>query len=304
MRIEQLTFFMEVAKTGSINKAAENLYVTQPGLSDSIKKMESELDLTLLNRSKTGVSLTENGKIVAQHANTILRTYTKMMQDLSMISPKHDDPQQTITIATSPLFAASILRDVIEAFNQQYPDTTIRCIEANFQDMFQCMKKKECDLGFFNSFNNDAKSLSTLPSHLTCTKLFNDDLIVCHARKSRYALKKTFSHNIIRTAKLVQFATINFPAYQNVIAVSNDIATQIDILLKGHCVTIIPKFSFHRCFAENKNLMISTISPPLSTSFYMLYRNNDEKNYGLEIFIDFFRNYLNTSMLTVDMDEI
>jgi len=99
----------QVVKTGSINKAAENLYVTQPGLSDSIKKMESELGLTLLNRSKTGVTLTENGRIVARHAVNILTAYNRMLNELKLLSDDDlDNPKETLTIATSPLFAAAL----------------------------------------------------------------------------------------------------------------------------------------------------------------------------------------------------
>ena len=121
MRIEQLTYFLEVAKTHSINKAAENLFVTQPGLSDSIKKMESELGLKLLNRSKTGVSLTESGKIVVQHAYTILEAYEDMLRDLSIVnSPEHAELKGTVTIATPPLFAASVLTDVNTLFRNRF----------------------------------------------------------------------------------------------------------------------------------------------------------------------------------------
>lgn len=48
---------------GSISKAADFLYISQPAVTKSIKKLESELGITLFNRTPKGVSLTENGKI-------------------------------------------------------------------------------------------------------------------------------------------------------------------------------------------------------------------------------------------------
>ena len=62
MRIEQLEAFVEVASSKSISIAAENLYITQPSLSRSMKLLEDELGLTLFIRSSDGVRLTDSGK--------------------------------------------------------------------------------------------------------------------------------------------------------------------------------------------------------------------------------------------------
>lgn len=48
---------------GSISKAANQLYISQPAITKAIKKLESELDIKLFNRGSKGVTLTENGKI-------------------------------------------------------------------------------------------------------------------------------------------------------------------------------------------------------------------------------------------------
>ena len=53
--------------TGSISKAASFLYISQPAITKSIKKLESELGITLFNRSPKGVKLTENGKIFFEY---------------------------------------------------------------------------------------------------------------------------------------------------------------------------------------------------------------------------------------------
>ena len=62
MRIEQLLYLSEIAKTHSISIAANNLFVSQPAISTAIKKLEEELDVTLFSRSKNGVFLTPIGE--------------------------------------------------------------------------------------------------------------------------------------------------------------------------------------------------------------------------------------------------
>ena len=59
MRIETLQYFIEVAKSKSINAAAEKLYISQPALGIAIKNLEKELGFPLFERSHNGVKLTQ-----------------------------------------------------------------------------------------------------------------------------------------------------------------------------------------------------------------------------------------------------
>ena len=56
MQIQQLTYFVAIAEQGSINKAAEKLFVTQPNLSKAISNLENELKVRIFNRTNKGVA--------------------------------------------------------------------------------------------------------------------------------------------------------------------------------------------------------------------------------------------------------
>lgn len=64
----------EIAKTGSLNKAAENLYMGQPNLSRAIKELESSLGITIFDRSAKGMVATAEGEEFLQYARKILAT--------------------------------------------------------------------------------------------------------------------------------------------------------------------------------------------------------------------------------------
>lgn len=61
LNLKHLDYFYEVARCGSITKAAQNLYMTQPALSKAIHQLEDDLNCKLLNRTIKGVSLTSQG---------------------------------------------------------------------------------------------------------------------------------------------------------------------------------------------------------------------------------------------------
>lgn len=84
MNVKHLEFFVTIAQHGSINKAAQVLYMSQPHLSHIIKDLENDVGFPLFQRTQQGVTLTEHGEQFLEHANIIL----KEMDNLKKISCK------------------------------------------------------------------------------------------------------------------------------------------------------------------------------------------------------------------------
>lgn len=78
MNIKHLKYALEVAKTGSINKAAENLYIDQPNLSRAIKELEADLNITIFERSSKGIIVTAEGERLLQYSRIILKELDEM----------------------------------------------------------------------------------------------------------------------------------------------------------------------------------------------------------------------------------
>ena len=72
MELYQLRSFAAVAELGHLTRAAEKLHISQPALSAQIKALEDELDLTLFERTSTGMTLTAAGKRLLAEADKIL----------------------------------------------------------------------------------------------------------------------------------------------------------------------------------------------------------------------------------------
>ncbi len=79
MTLQQLKYIIGISEIGSINKAAEQLYVSQPSLTAAIKDVENEFNITLFNRSNKGISLTNEGKEFVQYARQIYSQYDNLM---------------------------------------------------------------------------------------------------------------------------------------------------------------------------------------------------------------------------------
>ena len=80
MTLTQLNYFITIAETKSINKAAEKLYVSQPSLTSAVQELEKELGITLLNRSGRGVTLTNDGAEFLLYAKQLYGQYETILE--------------------------------------------------------------------------------------------------------------------------------------------------------------------------------------------------------------------------------
>ena len=80
MTIQQLNYVITISEKGSLNKAAEVLYVTQPSLTSAVRELEKELGITLFNRGGKGVTLTNDGAEFIQYARQVVTQYDRLLE--------------------------------------------------------------------------------------------------------------------------------------------------------------------------------------------------------------------------------
>ena len=97
MRKEQLFQFIEVVDCGSINKAAEKLYISQPNLSRSIHALEEDMGKALIIRNNRGVTLTPTGKMLYYYARSILNQF-QVLERLKELDAEQIYSQLSISV--------------------------------------------------------------------------------------------------------------------------------------------------------------------------------------------------------------
>lgn len=126
MDIRHLHYFLEVARQKSFTKAAQALYITQPSISKTVKNLEEELGVTLLDRYGKKVELTDAGEVFARQAQEIVTSFHNLsseLDDLMNLKKGH------IRIGLPPMIGSSFFPKVIGEFYKQYPNVTIQLFE-------------------------------------------------------------------------------------------------------------------------------------------------------------------------------
>lgn len=116
MNLLYLKYAAEVAACGSINKAAERLYIDQPNLSRSIKDLEGSLGVTLFERSARGMKLTPDGEEFLKYAKTILAEVDAMEHMFRTGEPK----KQRFSLSVP---RSCYISEAFAAFSQQFAQT-------------------------------------------------------------------------------------------------------------------------------------------------------------------------------------
>lgn len=144
MEMKQLRNFRQVAKAGSILRAAEELGMSQPALSRQLSAFESEIGAVLFVRSVRGVALTEIGQRLFKHCETILNALDLAEQD---IQDAKEVPSGVVTLGAPPSVSSILLRPLIDRYNELFPEVSIHVAEAFSGRICDWVANGEVDIG-------------------------------------------------------------------------------------------------------------------------------------------------------------
>ena len=94
MKLEHIKLFIQVVESGSINQAAKHNFITQQGLSQTLKQIETELGITLFLRSHKGMQLTPEGEKFYRYGTRAVQAYDDFLKDLDDLINKFKDKEE------------------------------------------------------------------------------------------------------------------------------------------------------------------------------------------------------------------
>lgn len=136
-------YVLEVYKKGSFSRAAESLYVSQPSLSASIKRIEDKIKAPIFDRSTNPISLTEIGKEYVRYAIEIdskEKDFERCVLDFDNLLAG------TIKLGGTSLFSSFMLPKIISNFKQKHPDINFEVFEDSTKNLMQKLSHGDIDI--------------------------------------------------------------------------------------------------------------------------------------------------------------
>ena len=134
VKLELYRVFHEVARMGNISAAAQNLFISQSAVSQSIKQLEEQLQVRLFSRSTKGVYLTSEGKLLQSVDEKLARSRQLLTGEL--------------IIGASDTVTKTYLLSRLEAFHRDYPDIRIRILNGTSHMVLDYLHAGQVDIAF------------------------------------------------------------------------------------------------------------------------------------------------------------
>ena len=150
MTIQQIRYAIVIAQTGSMNKAAEKLYITQPSLTGAVRELEKELGITIFYRSGRGVSLTNDGQEFLMYARQVYYQYETLEERYSGV---HELKKKFGVSTQHYSFAVKAFVETVKSFDSKKYEFAIR--EDKTKEVIEDVRTLKSEIGiiYLSDFN-------------------------------------------------------------------------------------------------------------------------------------------------------
>lgn len=293
VNLELYRVFYTVAKCGSLTRAAEELYISQPAVSQSVKQLENQLGVSLFNRTHRGMELSaQGGKLIFPEVE---RALGLLNEAENRIAQMKESATGTIRIGASDTIFEYFLADKIVDFHERFPAVKIELMADFTPDTIEKLKADRCDVAFVNlPITVDPE----LQLYGNCMRL-NDAFIV--GEKYKELAEKPISLSQLKKYPLIMMDknTVARQSFDNFLrTVGVELHPSIEVgswdlmkrlVARGMGVGVIPKeYATHRL--GTGELFVVKTDPVLpARSVGMLLPKNRPVSFALHCFIEYFR---------------
>jgi len=271
MNLKQLRYFVRIAECGSLSKAAEELGIAQPALSQQLRALEDELGVELVTRHSRGIAPNDLGTMLLSHFGTILNEIDRtplLVQDLTR------NPTGEVKLGVTTTAARSLTAPLVAKVHEHYPGITLHVVEAMSGSLSQSLQRGSLDL----SILYEPKLLELDDADLM--PMLTEDLFLISKHKG-----------IVKNRKVVPFSMLDelplvLPCYPNVLTrllyelaakrdVKLDVKFEIDSLssivelVNADFCTVLPLVCLGREIEEGRVTATPITDPRVSWSVHI-----------------------------------
>ncbi|MBE5959222.1 MAG: LysR family transcriptional regulator [Lachnospiraceae bacterium] len=169
MTLQQLKYIVTVAETGNITEAARRLFISQPSLTNSIRELEKEMQITIFNRTNKGVTISNEGDLFLSYARQVLEQADLLEE--KFLNKKEGRPKFSVSCQHYS-FAVNAFVDVIRTFDSDKYDFILR--ETQTYEIIEDVSHMKSEIGIlYTSSKNEEVIMKILKqSELVFEELF------------------------------------------------------------------------------------------------------------------------------------
>lgn len=194
MDLRQIEYFCKVSALRSFTKAAAELHVAQPSITNAIHKLEDELGLQLFDRSQRKVILTPEGQAFLRRGDRIL---FEVRQALAEMADFQNLNKGAIKFAVPPMIGAYLFPNIFTRFQERYSNIALEVWEAGSMASRTMLEQEELDLGLI-ILPQQSDALDNIP-------LVHEQIMLCVAPGHRLRSARQVDFSDLREESFIMF---------------------------------------------------------------------------------------------------
>ena len=202
MKLLQMRYFQTVCKYGSITKAAEELFVSQPTISFCLKELEDEFGVKLFHRRHNRLQLTVEGQFFLDKVNYILQAVDALATQMKDMGNNHNH----VKIAVPAMISTFLFPQIFNAYKQTYPEVELEMLETGSLQARKLVDANSVDLGITILDSVVSDSYNVLP-------LVTTELVFCVSKSHPLASRERISFKELANEHIILFKA---DSYQNI----------------------------------------------------------------------------------------
>jgi DNA-binding transcriptional LysR family regulator len=288
MEIRQIQYFLSIVDTGSFSAAADEHYISQSSLSKVISALEKELAVTLFDRSKRKVALTDAGDAFLRHARKVNADYKAILIEMDGYKSAED----YFSVASIPVLPQYGIATTVAQFRDKHPQIRFSLEEIDGLNILPALIERRFDLAFTRHNNLDQELFESL-------EICKDKLLLVvspknhHASRSSISLKELANDNFILFDKVTDlhkliidecekagFEPTIFYSSHHKVSVLGLVGTNIGIALMP-----LKSYEYHR----QPDVLGIPLDEEIECNIVLVHLKNREIPTAAGIFLDFMK---------------
>lgn len=298
-------YFISIVENGSLTRAAEKLYVSQPYLSQYLKRLEQNLGVELFDHTTSPLRLTYIGEQYYHYVRQVIKLSDQVRKEFH---DAQNSESGRLRLGTALWRGSCLLPDIYPAFHEKYPKIHLELTEAKSADLENALLSDKLDLAIMNLHQN-------FPYHkLSCETVFEERILLAVPSDSHYAkelLENCSYHGTFPCAPIeclsrlpliltkpgqnfthvINYALAKNNIEPNILLETANLTTAINLAATGIACTLVPAEGV-RAYSYDGRITYFVIDiPELIQPVSVVYQKNSTPTRLAQLFIDTLKDF-------------
>lgn len=289
LKLSQLRYFCEVCNTGSVTQAANNLHITQPSISATLKNLENTYALTLFFREKGKLRLTNEGAFLYEQAKILLQQADDLDVKLRAMGMK----RQAIRIAVSPMISTFLFLPIFNKFHRLYPEIPLEMYEYGSVDSVQQLRNRQIDMAIIIENGQASTDFVWMP-------LVETQLLFCVSKNHPLADRKSVRIDELENERLIMMRATSYQTGAMVNQRFAEAGIIPNILLQSNQLVLIRQYVqaynagaflmeafLRQCMQNDQDIVGIPLDPPIRVPIGLIRNPGERLSQQIYTFLNF-----------------